>query len=93
MHLDHVDILQQCTGFDWDEGNLLKNWLKHRVRSTECEQVFFNQPLLVHTDSKHSSKEPRYYVLGVTDNGRTLFMVITVRSTLIRVISARAMSR
>jgi len=33
-------------GFEWDEGNLLKNWEKHRVSATEIEQVFFNRPLV-----------------------------------------------
>jgi hypothetical protein len=37
--------------------------------------------------------EPRYYVLGQTDAGRKLFVVVTVRRELIRVISARDMNR
>ena len=40
-------IFEQFTGFEWDEGNRGKNWDKHRVFDSECEQVFFNQPLLV----------------------------------------------
>ena len=39
--------LLQITGFQWDQGNLEKNWLKHGVSPLECEQVFFNQPLVV----------------------------------------------
>ena len=41
-----LESLLACTGFDWDEGNLLKNWEKHGVTVAECEQVFFNRPLL-----------------------------------------------
>jgi hypothetical protein len=85
--------LSNCTGFDWDEGNTSKNWLNHKVTPTECEQVFFNQPLVVEGDLKHSKKENRYYALGQTDQKRTLFVAFTVRNNLIRVISARDMSR
>lgn len=83
----------QCSGFDWDEGNFDKNWTKHRVTPFECEQVFFNQPLVVVPDKPHSQKEARFYLLGQTDIGRLLFVVFAVRRNLIRVISARDMTR
>ena len=85
--------LSLCTGFDWDEGNLLKNWEKHRVSAAECEQVFFNRPLIATPDQKHSGKESRFYALGQTDAGRLLFLVFTLRGSLIRVISGRDMNR
>lgn len=88
-----MDRLVRCIGFEWDEGNREKNWIRHHVSAAECEQVFFNIPLLVAEDRQHSSSEPRYYVLGQTDAGRKLFVVVTVRGELVRVISARDMSR
>lgn len=81
------------TGFDWDEGNRDKNWIRHRVSNGECEEVFFNQPLLILPDVRHSQTELRYYALGQTNSGRNLFVVFTLRDSLIRVISARDMSR
>lgn len=86
-------MFDELIGFDWDEGNFLKNWEKHQVSHLEAEQVFFNEPLLVYADEKHSSKEGRWYVLGRTDDNRCLMIVFTVRKKRIRVISARAMSR
>jgi uncharacterized DUF497 family protein len=80
-------------GFDWDEGNLFKNWEKHRVSGSECEQVFFNRPLVAGLDEEHSTQEPRRFALGVTDVGRHLFVVFTIRRKKIRVISARNMNR
>jgi uncharacterized protein len=46
-------------------------------------------------DVSHSQKEQRYRALGATENGRKLAIFFTVRGdgTLIRVISARDMSR
>jgi len=85
--------LSRITGFDWDENNREKNWEKHGVLASECEEVFFNLPLLLYPDPTHSQKEPRYYVLGHTPAGRRLFIVFTIREDKIRVISARDMSK
>ncbi len=82
-----------CDGFEWDEGNSDKNWIRHQVSRTECEEVFFNIPLLVANDRKHSTAENRYYVLGQTDRGRLLFIAFTIRNNLIRIISARDMTK
>jgi hypothetical protein len=90
--MNAYERLAACTGFDWDEGNLLKNWETHQVSAAECEQVFFNRPLLAAPDPAHSQEEPRYYVLRQTDAGRTLFVVFTIRADRIRIISARDMS-
>jgi hypothetical protein len=79
-------------GFEWDDGNITKNWDRHQVSSTECEEVFLNKPLLLADDVRHSASEVRNYALGQTDNGRLLFIAFTVRGTRIRVISARPMS-
>jgi uncharacterized DUF497 family protein len=86
------DKLTKTTGFNWDKGNLRKNWEKHGVSALECEQVFFNHPLVAE-DEKHSQREDRYYALGQTDAGRLLFVVFTLRISLIRVISARGMNK
>ncbi len=86
-------ILSQCEGFEWDDGNIKKNWLKHNVSPAECEQMFFNRPLIIQDDTEHSEVENRFYALGRTDSKRTLFIAFTVRDKRIRVISARDMSR
>jgi uncharacterized DUF497 family protein len=91
--MDLIDQISNCVGFDWDVGNILKNWEKHQVSASECEQIFFNKPLVAAPDVKHSKSEDRYYALGHTDVGRLLFVVFTLREDLIRVISARDMTR
>ena len=64
--------------FDWDEGNLNEVW-PHHVDQLELEQCFENE----HDTTPHpkSKSEPekygdRYIVLGVTDGGRKLFIVV-----------------
>lgn len=91
--MEIMKLLTECIGFDWDEGNIFKNWEKHRVSAAECEQVFFNLPMVAVPDEKHSHEELRFYSLGQTDSGRLLFVVFTVRNKLIRVISARDMNK
>lgn len=87
------DIITNCAGFEWDKGNLIENWEKHGVTAPECEQIFFNKPLVTGSDEKHSQQEARFHSLGQTDTGRLLFVVFTVRNNLIRVISARDMNQ
>lgn len=85
-------ILEQCTGFEWDNGNIAKNWDRHDVSTGECEQIFFNKPLIVKRDKEHSETENRYYVLGRTNMNRLLFAVFTIRNEKIRIVSARDMT-
>jgi uncharacterized protein len=85
--------LSKCTGFQWDEGNIDKNLILHCVTSLECEQIFFNLPLIAYEDVKHSKKEKRYYALGKTDADRFIFIVFTIRKNQIRIISARDMNK
>jgi uncharacterized protein len=86
--------LSKVIGFEWDEGNARKNE-RHEVSMAEAEQVFFNSPLLVLPDPKHSAVEPRFHALGRTNEGRRLHLSFTLRDAerLIRVISARDLHR
>ncbi|MDP2888870.1 MAG: BrnT family toxin [Bacteroidota bacterium] len=85
--------LNKVTGYEWDEGNIEKNKRKHNLDKWQIEEVFFNEPLLIYEDSKHSNSEFRWFALGKTDNELKLMIVFTVRKNLIRVISARTMSK
>lgn len=88
-----MKIFAQYTGFEWDSGNRGKNWARHRVSDEECEEVFFNFPLVVAPDIEHSGHEVRYYALGRTTAGRGLLVVFTPRGSRIRMISARDMTK
>lgn len=79
--------------FDWDEHNTEKIWVKHHVPIEETEQIFFNKPIFLKEDEEHSQHERRFHALGRTDEDKLLFVAFTIRGDLIRVISARPMSR
>lgn len=85
--------LHECRGFEWDDANSTKIWERHGVTPSECEQVFLERPLVTAPDVEHSQREHRCYALGRTGLGRRLFVVFTIHGDLIRVISARDMSR
>jgi uncharacterized DUF497 family protein len=89
-----IDI-EQIAGFDWDDGNSRKSADKHDVSQAEAESVFFNDPLIVAADVKHSEKEQRLNALGKTTQNRLLHVTFTLRQSgaIIRVISARDMHR
>ena len=85
----------RIAGFEWDYGNRRKNADKHDVSSAEAESIFFNDPLIVAGDEKHSRSEQRFNALGQTTEQRLLHVTFTLRrsGTLIRVISARDMNQ
>ncbi len=81
-------------GFNWDSGNSEKNRNKHQASNSEAEEVFLNYPRYVYRIRKELPEdEKRFYLLGQTNAGRQLFVVYTIRENLIRVISARDMSK
>ncbi|MBI5024379.1 MAG: BrnT family toxin [Candidatus Omnitrophica bacterium] len=84
-----MKILDKLGEFQWDKGNKGKNHLKHKVTDQECEEVFFDQNKKIFKDILHSDNEERYILLGQTKGNRILFVVFTIRSGKIRVISAR----
>ncbi len=73
------NLIANCEGFDREHANFEKNQKKHNVSRWECEQLFFNEPLLIHDDEKHSRSESRYFALGQTDMHRKLMIVFTIR--------------
>jgi uncharacterized DUF497 family protein len=87
-------ILPEPVTFQWDEGNIEKNFKKHVVTIQETEEVFTNEPFITAEDVKHSTNaEQRYQGLGQTKVNRKLFVAFTVRDKKIRVISIRDMKR
>jgi hypothetical protein len=84
----------EIEGFEWDRFNIIKIWQKYGVNFKECEEIFFNTPLMISDDTMHSTfSEKRFHVLGQTNRRRKLFLFFNMRSNKIRVISARDMNK
>ncbi|MDI6817632.1 MAG: BrnT family toxin [Actinomycetota bacterium] len=74
-------------GFEWDSGNKEKNLIKHNVTRDEAEEVFYSKV------KYRRANDSRYFLFGQTAAGRRLFVVFELKSTLVRVISARDMTQ
>ena len=81
----------QITGFEWDDGNQVKN-LKHAVSWQESEECFFNRHFIFES-KRDVVTEKRWSLLGETLKKRRLAIVFTMRGQKARVISTRPMSR
>ena len=84
---------EQFSGFQWNEGNFNMNLDKRNVESWECEQIFFNEPLIILDDPKYSLLEKRWSAFGMTDSDRLLTVIFTNRGKLLSVIFARDMNQ
>lgn len=87
-------ILPEPIAFQWDQGNIDKNFKKHNVTIQEAEEVFASEPFMTVKDLKHSTRaEKRFQALGQTRTNRRLFVAFTVRDKKIRIISIRDMKK
>ncbi len=89
----HRNLLELLIQFEWDAGNADKSRRKHNVSPQEAEEIFVNEPFMIFDDLAHSQKETRYLALGITTEGRKLSVSFTIRNNLVRIISARDMSK
>ncbi len=78
------------TRIEWDEANVYKNEIRHRVKYYEIEEAIENEPKCI---IPHKKYKDRHVLLGVTDGGRYLFIVYQEKEGgIIRPIHARDMS-
>lgn len=84
-----MKILPKPLAFEWDKGNINKNFKKHKVTNLEAEEIFRNKPLIIFYDAIHSRIERRFIAHGITSKKRNLTIIFTLRKQKIRIISAR----
>ena len=72
--------------FDWNDANI-GHIARHGVSPDEVEQAFKNHPLVMLATQKRGG-ETRVLGAGLTDAGRALQFVYTLRRGRIRVITA-----
>lgn len=84
-----MKVIKEPLSFDWDDGNVNKNYDKHFITTNRAEEPFKDRFLLTFPDPSHSTTEIRYNLLGKTQDKDLLFITYTIRKTKIRIISAR----
>jgi uncharacterized protein len=79
--------------FEWDEAKAAANLAKHGVTFEEAKTIF-DDPLYVDFyDPDHSENEHRYIVIGLSRQIRLLLVSYSEGDAIIRVISAREVTR
>jgi uncharacterized protein len=74
--------------FEWDAGKELANIQKHKVGFAEAVETFFDPMAFQMIDRKHSRREPRFYWVGKSSQGRVLTTWFTKRGSVIRIIGS-----
>ncbi len=73
--------------YEWDDANMA-HIARHNVTPDEAEQAMAD-PQRVVLPSYDTTAEARFAFVGVTDAGRALFVVLTLRGDQFRVVTAR----
>jgi hypothetical protein len=79
--------------FEWDTAKAEANVRKHGVSFDEAGSAFLDPLALSGPDPDHSTGEPRYITFGMSGLGRLLTVFHTHRPGVIRIISARRVTR
>ena len=81
----HFNSVVDAIEFDWDEENR-RHLADHRIAPGEFEELMNNGP--VDIDFVFVNQEERYRSVGVTNSGRLLSVVWTIRNGEVRAITA-----
>ncbi len=84
-----MKVFRKPLSFDWDQGNINKNFVRHLITTNMAEESFKDKYLLTFPDPMHSKVEDRHHLIGQTKDKVLLFISYTIRKTKIRIISAR----
>lgn len=74
-------------GFDWDDANASKVAARG-FSAGDVERAFLKGRGTCFPDLDHSAREERFWLIGVTDDGRQITVPFTARDGLIRPITA-----
>ena len=75
--------------FEWDAAKARANFVKHRISFDEAVTLADDAPEAF-DDLEHSSEdEDRFLVVGFSNRGRLLSVIVTPRGEYFRIISAR----
>jgi len=79
--------------FEWDEEKASSNVQKHGVEFEEARTVFGDPLANTFPDPNHSENEHRFLTFGLSQSARLLVVAHTDRGGIVRIISAREMTR
>ena len=89
MYMTRRDVVE----FEWDKGNIDKNYRKHGISPNEAEEVFLDEWVAIKPDFTHSRGEDRFIAIGTSSTKQILFIIFTLRNSRVRIISARVANK
>ena len=79
--------------FEWDPVKATANLAKHKVSFEDTASVFGDPLGWIVLDPRHSFREQRFVLLGLSQSRRLLAVMYADRGDAIRIISARRATR
>jgi uncharacterized DUF497 family protein len=87
-----IIVMDNVVRFEWDENNVPK--VQARGFSVaDVERTFLNGRGTYFPDKGHSSDEARFWLIGITDDGRHITVPFAVRGDRVRPITAWTTAR
>lgn len=75
--------------FEWDPEKARANVQKHGVAFEEARSCFYDPRQIAFYDPEHSNDEDRELLIAHSNQGRVLLVSYTLRTDVVRIISAR----
>ena len=87
-----VQYILQNVSFEWDSQKATTNFRKHKVRFELACEAFFD-PFVCYLDEEIVGSELRERLVGLTTTWLLLYIVYAMRGNVIRIISARMVTK
>ena len=87
-----VQYTLQDIAFEWDSQKALTNFRKHKVKFELACEAFFD-PFVCYLDEQIVGSELRERLVGLTTTWLLLLVVYVIRGDVIRIVSARMVTK
>src|SRR5512138_3156926 len=87
-----IQYTLQDVNFEWDNQKAVTNFRKHKVRFELACEAFFD-PFVCYLDEEIVGTELRERLVGLTTTWLLLLVVYVMRGDVIRIVSARMVTR
>ena len=87
-----IQYTLQDVNFEWDNQKAVTNLRKHKVRFELACEAFFD-PFVCYLDEEIVGTELRERLVGLTTSWLLLLVVYVVRGDVIRIVSARKVTK
>ena len=87
-----IQYTLQDVAFEWDSQKAISNFRKHKVKFELAAEAFFD-PFVCYLDEQIVGSELRERLIGLTTTWLLLLIVYVMRGDVIRIISARMVTK